>query len=41
MLDAGIVEEFEVTDGDGRVVIALRSRERDGNVALPGEQAPA
>jgi uncharacterized LabA/DUF88 family protein len=41
MLDAGIAEEFEVTDGDGRVVIALRTREPDGNVALPGEQAPA
>ena len=41
MLDAGIVEEFEVTDGEGCVVIALRSRERDGNVALPGERAPA
>jgi uncharacterized LabA/DUF88 family protein len=41
MLDAGIVEEFEVTDGEGRVVIALRSRERDGNVAVPGERAPA
>ena len=41
MLDAGIAEEFEVTDGDGRVVIALRAREPDGNVALPGEQAPA
>jgi uncharacterized LabA/DUF88 family protein len=41
MLEAGLAEEFEVTDGDGRVVIALRSRERDGNVALPPEQAPA
>ena len=42
MLDAGVAEEFEVTDGDGRVVIALRTRERDGNVALPGEsRAPA
>jgi uncharacterized LabA/DUF88 family protein len=42
MLEAGVAEEFEVTDGDGRVVIALRSRERDGNVALPrDEQAPA
>jgi len=41
MLESGLVEEFEVTDGEGRVVIALRSRERDGNVALPGEQAPA
>jgi hypothetical protein len=41
MLESGLVEEFEVTDGEGRVVIALRSRERDGNMALPGEQAPA
>ena len=41
MLDAGLIEEVELTDGDGRMVIALRSRERDGNVALPGEQAPA
>jgi NYN domain len=36
MLEAGVIEEFEVTDGEGRVVIALRSRERDGNVAMPG-----
>ena len=36
MLDAGVVEEFEITDGEGRVVIALRSRERDGDVAMPG-----
>jgi hypothetical protein len=36
MLDAGVIEEFEVTDGEGRVVIALRTRERDGNVAIPG-----
>ena len=42
MLEAGFIEEFEVTDGEGRSVIALRSRERDGNVAMPGEsQAPA
>jgi len=41
MLEAGLIEEFEVTDGDGRVVVALRSRERDGNVAVPGQQAPA
>jgi uncharacterized LabA/DUF88 family protein len=37
MLDAGVAEEVEVTGPDGRVVIALRSRERDGNVALPGQ----
>jgi hypothetical protein len=36
MLDAGLIEQFEVTDGEGRQVIAIRSRERDGNVALPG-----
>jgi uncharacterized LabA/DUF88 family protein len=39
MLDAGLVEEFEVTGPDGRMVIALRSRERDGNVALRGQGA--
>ena len=37
MLDAGVAEEIEVTGPDGRVVIALRSRERDGNVAMPGQ----
>jgi hypothetical protein len=36
MIDAGMAEEVEVAGPDGRVVIALRSRERDGNVALPG-----
>jgi len=36
MIDAGMAEEVEVPGPDGRVVIALRSRERDGNVALPG-----
>ena len=41
MLEAGLIEEFEVKDPEGRVVIALRSREPDGNVAVPGEQAPA
>jgi NYN domain len=39
MLEAGVAEEIEVTGPDGRVVIALRSRERDGNVALPGQGA--
>jgi len=39
MLDAGVAEEVEVTGPDGRVVIALRSRERDGNVAMPGQGA--
>jgi hypothetical protein len=36
MIEAGIAEEIEMAGPDGRVVIALRSRERDGNVALPG-----
>jgi hypothetical protein len=35
MIEAGVAEEIEVAGPDGRVVIALRSRERDGNVALP------
>jgi hypothetical protein len=39
MLEAGLAEEFEVTGPDGRVVIALRSRERDGNIALRGQGA--
>jgi citrate synthase len=38
LIEAGLAEEIEVPGPDGRVVIALRSRERDGNVALP-EQA--
>jgi hypothetical protein len=36
MIEAGMAEEVEVSGPDGRVVIALRSRERDGNIALPG-----
>ena len=36
MLDAGVAEQFEITGPDGRTVVALRSRERDGNVAEPG-----
>jgi hypothetical protein len=36
MLDAGLIEEVEVTDPEGRQVIALRTRERNGNIALPG-----
>jgi hypothetical protein len=36
MIDAGVAEQFEVTDADGRLVTAIRSRERNGNVALPG-----
>ena len=35
MIDAGGFEEVEVAGPDGRVVIALRSREPNGNVALP------
>ena len=36
MLDAGLIEEVEITDPEGRQVITLRSRERNGNIALPG-----
>jgi hypothetical protein len=36
MIEAGMAEEVEVAGPDGRLVIALRSRDRDGNVALPG-----
>ena len=36
MLEAGLIEEIEVTDLEGRQVVALRSRERNGNIALPG-----
>jgi hypothetical protein len=35
MLDARVAEEVQVTGPDGRVVIALRSCERNGNVAPP------
>ena len=35
LLDAGLIEQFEVTDGEGRQVVAIRSRERDGNVREP------
>jgi len=35
MLERGLIEEFQVTDGEGRTVTAIRSREKDGNVALP------
>ena len=37
MLETGMAEEFEATGPDGRVVIALRSREPNGNVAQPGQ----
>jgi hypothetical protein len=43
LVGAGLAEEFEVKDADGRSVTAIRSREpdgnvreADGNVALPG-----
>ena len=35
LLAAGLIEEFEITDGEGRQVVAIRSRERDGNVREP------
>jgi uncharacterized LabA/DUF88 family protein len=35
MLDTGLIEEFQVTDAEGRTVTAIRSRDKDGNVALP------
>jgi hypothetical protein len=35
MLDKGLIEEFQITDGEGRTVTAIRSREKNGNVALP------
>ena len=35
MLEIGLIEEFQVTDGEGRTVTAIRSREKNGNVALP------
>ena len=36
MIGAGLAEVFEVKDAEGRSVTAIRSREPDGNVALPG-----
>ena len=36
LVDAGLAEEFPVTDADGRTITALRSREVDGDLALPG-----
>jgi hypothetical protein len=35
LLEAGLIEEFEVSDAEGRQVVAIRSRERDGNVREP------
>jgi len=36
LIEAGLAEEFEVTDADGRSVTAIRSRDPNGNTALPG-----
>ena len=43
LIGAGLAEEFEVKDAEGRSVTAIRSREPngnvrepDGNIALPG-----
>jgi hypothetical protein len=33
LVEAGLAEEFEVVDASGRAVTAIRSRDRDGNVA--------
>jgi len=35
LLAAGLIEQFEVTDVEGRQVVAIRSRERDGNMQEP------
>jgi hypothetical protein len=35
LIDSGLIEQFEVTDGEGRQVVAIRSRDRDGNVREP------
>lgn len=35
MLEGGLIEEFQVTDPEGRTVTAIRSREKNGNVAVP------
>src|SRR5262249_35741406 len=40
LLAAGLIEEFEVTDGEGRQVVAIRSRERDGNLPQPPRNPP-
>jgi hypothetical protein len=34
MIDAGLVEEFELTDPDGRLVTAIRAREKREDVAI-------
>jgi len=35
LLAAGLIEQFEVTDTEGRQIVAIRSRARDGNVREP------
>jgi NYN domain len=35
LLAAGLIEEFEITDPEGRQVVAIRSRAREGNVREP------
>jgi hypothetical protein len=35
MVASGVIEEFQVTDPEGRTVTAIRSREKNGNVAVP------
>jgi uncharacterized LabA/DUF88 family protein len=35
LVEAGMAEEFEVTGADGRLITAIRSRERNGNVSPP------
>jgi len=35
LIAAGLIEQFEITDTEGRQIVAIRSRERDGNVREP------
>jgi hypothetical protein len=35
LIEAGLAEEVAITDAEGRAVTVIRSRDRDGNVALP------
>jgi hypothetical protein len=35
LIGAGLAEEFDVTDAEGRSVTAIRSREPNGNVREP------
>ena len=41
LVEAGLAEEFELTSADGRIVTAIRSRDRNGNVALPAPPPPS